>query len=80
MTDISRGHAAKTLLQNPLIEETLTEIEEKIQAEWIGCTDSNMREELWYTLKGLHRFKLVLNVAIEKGEYESIMTEKENGT
>ena len=71
MDIVTRGQAAKQVLEHPLIKETLIELEKAIVAEWLGSPTAEVRDELWYTLKGLQRFETVLTISVSNGEYES---------
>jgi hypothetical protein len=77
---IERGHQAERILQDPLMAEALETIEQSIRESWDSATTTEVREELWYTLKGMQRFKQYLGLAIEQGEYETALTEKTNAT
>ena len=70
MNSIERGERAKELLDNPLVEEALIRIKEFLVEEWATNTDSQAREELWFTLKGLERFKNYFEAAVSSGQYD----------
>jgi len=67
MDSISRGHLASELLDNPLLQETLKDIESAITEQWKNTKEHLVREELWFTLKGLDRFKMILESTVENG-------------
>jgi len=75
-----RGQHAERLLQDPLMVEALEAIEQTLRESWDSATTTEVREELWYTLKGMQRFKQYLSLAVEQGDYETALTEKANGT
>jgi len=80
MSEIERrGQHAASLLQDPLMVEALTAIEQTLQESWIGATTTEVREELWYTLKGMQRFKQYLSLAVEQAEYETALMERTDG-
>ena len=76
MDQISRGHRASELLADPLIVEALDGLEQLLQSQWLDSTTSEAREELWYTIKGMQRFKQYLRIAVENGDYEKALMEK----
>jgi hypothetical protein len=77
MTDtIQEGQAAKQLLANPLLEETLKTIESALIDQWKITSSPEIREEIWYTQKGLERFAGILAIAVENGDAESAIQEK----
>ena len=80
MSEIERrGQHAASLLQDPLMVEALTAIEQTLQESWISATTTEVREELWYTLKGMQRFKQYLSLAVEQAEYETALMERTDG-
>ena len=73
---IQRGTQAKEFLDNPLTKDTLTTIEEAIIDQWKVQVSPDAREELWYTLKGLERFKSILEQTVESGDAQVMFKEK----
>jgi hypothetical protein len=79
MSEITeRGQRADQLLQDPLIVEALDGIEQTLRDQWEKAATTEIREELWYTFKGMQRFKQYLTLAVEQGVYETALMEKEN--
>ena len=76
MNNIQRGQAAEAILQNPLVNEAFTEIEQALTDAWKESTDAPQREEIYYTLKGLERFKMVFEIAVSTGEGDIALKEK----
>ena len=76
MDTIQRGQRSKELLDDPIIVEALTKIEDTIRQTWEDTTSTEHREELWYTLKGCLRFKEYLTIAVQNGEFE--LTKRDN--
>jgi hypothetical protein len=77
MTDtMQEGQAAKQLLANPLLEETLKTIESALIDQWKITSSPEIREEIWYTQKGLERFVGILTVAVESGDADLAIKEK----
>jgi hypothetical protein len=72
------GQAAKELLANPLLQDTLATIESTITDQWIETKDTLLREELWFTLQGQKRFRTLLENLIERSQYELVIKEKFN--
>lgn len=70
METIERGNRSKAILNDPLVEEALEAIEKGIIETWQSSTVTETREELWYTLMGLRRFKGIFETAISSGEFE----------
>lgn len=75
---VEEGQAAKKLLQNPLLAETLTTIESALIDQWKVTSSPDIREEVWYTLMGLKRFTGILEAAVESGEAEKLIKENFN--
>lgn len=73
-----RGQHAENILQDPLVVDALKSIEQVLRDSWDNATSTEVREELWYTLKGMQRFKHYFTVAIEQGEFETALKEKAN--
>lgn len=80
MGPIERGQRAAALLQDPLIVEALDGIEQTLRDQWENAVTTDIREELWYTLKGMQRFKNLLTISIENGVYEKALMEKQDAT
>ena len=79
MDSIRKGQLSKELLDNPLLKETLEIIESALIDQWKDSNDSKVREEVWYTLAGLRRFRGVLEIAVQNGEADYALQEKYNG-
>jgi hypothetical protein len=77
MESISKGNLSRDVLDNPLVVEAFTNIREALIAEWENNSDSSARDELWYTLKGLERFKRTFEVAVENAVLDSQLQEKQ---
>lgn len=76
MSKVEEGQAASKLLANPLLQDTLVTIETALIEQWTVTKDTLLREELWYTLQGLKRFKGLLENIVEQGKYELVIKEK----
>lgn len=76
MDKIQEGQAAKELLANPLLQESLQTIESALIDQWTLTRDTSVREEVWYTLQGLKRFVTILNMTVSNGEDELALKEK----
>ena len=76
MDSIRKGQLSKELLENPLLQETLRTIEQAIIALWSSSADSQVREDAWFTLKGLQRFEGTLKIAIENGDVDRALRDK----
>lgn len=73
-----RGQRAESLLNDPLLIDTLDVIEQSLIQAWMQSTDTTAREDAWYTLRGHQRFKSTLITTIESGKYEQALEEKVN--
>jgi hypothetical protein len=71
-----KGQAADKLLADPLLQEALETIASALIEQWQETKDSTVREELWFTLQGLKRFKHVLEMTVSNGEDETALKEK----
>jgi hypothetical protein len=70
MNTQQEGQAAKNLLEHPVVNLTLDEIEEQLHILWASSNEATERDELWYTLKGLERFKDLLDAKVQNASYE----------
>jgi hypothetical protein len=75
MDSIERGNRAKALLDNEVLVSAFDEIETTTIQLWKGTSDKETRDELWYTLKGMERFKTVLEAAVSSGDYDKQLSE-----
>jgi hypothetical protein len=71
MNTQEQGQAAKNLLAHPVVKLTLDEIEEQLHSLWVSSNTTALRDELWYTLKGLNRFKDLLDSKVQNASYEA---------
>lgn len=78
MNTIQRGQRSKELLDDPLIDEAFTTIEESILQMWAESKETSEREELWYTLAAAKRFKGIFTNAVSNGSFELAKLEKDN--
>lgn len=72
---IRRGQRAQQVLTDPLVEDALQSIIMAITQLWAESNDTSTREELWYSLQGVHRFTNYFEQAIENGEFEKAQLE-----
>jgi hypothetical protein len=72
------GHAAKAILDNPIVEEVFNLIEKTIHDQWEESAEPQAREELWFTLQGLIRFREILQVTVDNQEFDTTLKEKYN--
>lgn len=72
---IQRGENASRILEDPLVKDTLTGLESMMIQAWRAASDADIREELWFTLKGLERFRSAFEAAVQSGQYERTLTE-----
>ncbi|WP_288081929.1 hypothetical protein [Pseudomonas sp.] len=68
--DQDRGIAARTLLENELLNEALAAIDREVMEQWIDCParDKEGKEALWQLIKTSRKFRSVLNGYIESGK------------
>lgn len=73
MTDETRARDAQQLLENPLLNEALAEIESEAITAWKGTKldDTPARERLWMTVKAAQRVREVLQGAVDNGRFEA---------
>tara|TARA_R110002020_G_scaffold287099_1_gene502593 strand:- start:34158 stop:34403 length:246 start_codon:yes stop_codon:yes gene_type:complete len=79
MDAIQKAERAKIILADTLVVDAFSEMEEDIMDLWKNESSTDLREELWYTLKGLERFKTKFAATISDGEYELAMQEQNHG-
>jgi len=72
---IQRGENAARVLNDPLVKDTLAGLEDLMIQSWRAASDADIREELWFTLKGLERFRSMFEGAVQSGQYERTLTE-----
>lgn len=60
-----KAKEASELLEE--IEDHLKSVEKDITDSWVVEKDTEMREELWYTLRGLQLFKTRIDSVIHNG-------------
>lgn len=84
---VSRGHRAKEILTDPLIEEAFATIEKEMWNLWQGTqTDQkDQRENLFLTLRGMRLFKMHLESVLNTGkmaehEIERLQNQSASGT
>jgi hypothetical protein len=73
---IQRGENADRILNDPLVQEVLLGMESMMVQTWKATSVASEREELWYTLKGLERFRSAFEAAIQSGQYERTLTDE----
>jgi hypothetical protein len=78
LSTIEEGQAARDLLANPLLQESFEFIESTLTDQWAESTDTLVREEIWFTLQGLRRFKSVLELTMTSGQNEALLKEAYN--
>lgn len=72
---IQRGETAARILNDPLVVEVFSGLEDLMIQTWKSTSDASEREQLWFTLKGLERFRAAFEAAVQSGEYERTLTE-----
>ena len=72
---IQRGEHAARLLDDPLLKEAFAGLESLMVQSWKTTTNPEEREQLWYTLKGLERFRSMFETAVQSGQYERTLIE-----
>ena len=78
MDTFEKGTRSKDILDNPLVKEAFSTIKQALIEEWENQSDPSAREEVWYTLKGLERFKGLLETNIDNAMFDSTMQEDAN--
>lgn len=75
----SRGDMARELLQHPMMEEALADIERAYFDAWKAtpARDKDGKEELWKLTKTLEKFKQHLKTTLETGKMATIQLEKQ---
>lgn len=68
-----RAKNAQQLLENPMLQEALNELESEAIAAWKGTKldDTATRERLWMQVKAANRVRDVLEGAVDNGRYEA---------
>lgn len=68
-----RAKNAQQLLENPLLNEALDEIEGEALKAWKGTRldDTANRERLWMQVKAAQRVREVLQGAVDNGRFEA---------
>ena len=73
---MNEGYRASEILADPLVKKAFHEIEAAILEQWKSTADTELRDELWYTLKGLNRFRGYLEIAMQNEQFDLAMEEK----
>lgn len=76
MDIVSRGQRAAVLLQDPLVIDAFETISTALTDAWKDSLNAPQREDIYFTLKGLERFKNVFQQYVESGEVELALKEK----
>lgn len=74
--DIVRGEHAKRLLEDPLLAETLSMMEEATIRKWEQAKDTKDREDLWNFYRATKLFKQYLQTAIDTGKMVEIQEDR----
>jgi len=70
---VSRGQQAKELLENPLLQDSLKAIRNKLDTEWKNSPlrDVEGREKIFFLVKALDELEAMLISEIETGKLAS---------
>ena len=70
---VSRGQQAKELLENPLLQDSLKAIRNKLDTEWKSSPlrDVEGREKIFFLVKALDELEAMLISEIETGKLAS---------
>jgi|TARA_R100001086_G_scaffold247230_1_gene180958 hypothetical protein len=73
-----REEQAKRLLNDPLLVEAFTELEQNLKNTWTFSSvgDIEAREQVWLSLRLLERIRLHLTSIVETGEMAKIQKEQ----
>lgn len=70
------GQHARQVLGDPATQEVLNMIEQQLTQSWKEAQESEVREEVWYTLQGHQRFVTTLKAFEDNYVYEQSLEEK----
>lgn len=73
---VARGRQARTILDDPLVEEVFLKLEEDAVLEWKRATDPQIREKAWFALQYLELFKTKLRSVRDDGDWTTEMAER----
>jgi hypothetical protein len=70
---VSRGQQAKELLENPLLQDSLKAIRNKLDTEWKNSPlrDVEGREKIFFLVKALDELEVMLISEMETGKLAS---------
>ena len=70
---ISRGQQAKDILENPLLQDSLKAIRNKLDTEWKNSPlrDVEGREKIFFIVKAIDKFEAMLISEMETGKLAS---------
>ena len=70
---ISRGQQAKDILENPLLQDSLKAIRNKLDTEWKNSPlrDVEGREKIFFLVKAIDKFEAMLISEMETGKLAS---------
>lgn len=79
---LARGRKAAMLLDDPLIQEILAEIEDAYVKAWrsTATTDTETREKMYFAVQVVAQFLDALKVICDNGKFEEAQIERLKGT
>lgn len=80
--EVIKGIRAEQLLDDPLLQEALTAIEEQYVEAWKNskADDTAGREQTYFAMQGLNAFRDQLRVIIGSGKLSARQLEREKGS
>jgi hypothetical protein len=76
MDSIQRAEQSKRILGDELVVDAFSLIERELMDAWKNCKDTELREEVWYTMRGLGLFKIHFEAAVSSGEFDRSLLEQ----
>jgi hypothetical protein len=75
MTPEERGRRARSLIEDPLLNEAFDTLKEDLMNRWnhSGSTDLEARESIWLAMRLLDRIHGHINSIVETGHMAKIM-------
>jgi len=76
-TDVSRALAAKSFLDDPVVQEAFTAAEQVFMKEWRTEEDRDRRDLAWAKVQGIDEVKRQLRIYIQSGDHALIVEQRQ---
>jgi len=77
--ELKRAQLAKEVIENPVYQESMAQLQKEILDKWQNETDGSSREWLWSMIRASKRLEKVLEQTMMTGQLRSKQIEMEQG-